>query len=57
MVTVPPYSLSPVMKLCPAAARVATALNTAACPEARATAAVPPWMAASRFSNTSVVGF
>jgi len=43
--------------LSPACATVVSAINWAACPEAVATAALPPSSAAMRCSKTSVVGF
>jgi hypothetical protein len=54
---VPPYSVLEETMLSPASAMVWIAAVMAAMPEAMASAAMPPSIAATRFSSTSCVGF
>ena len=53
----PPYKSVEATKLSPECVIFCTENADAACPEATASAAAPPSIAATRCSNTSLVGF
>ena len=55
-VIVPPYSLEDATMWSPAAARAAKVTNSAAMPDAVATAPIPPSSVATRSSNAATVG-